>query len=91
MLDCGLNDPNVPVQIYRASNSEQSFERVDPQTDPFVTQIGQNFSITLPDKGNMYYRCVEATEQEGQHVLEKTVTLEEAPGLLKHSCKGCCP
>ena len=95
MLDCGLNDPNVPVQIYRkrASYSEQSFEIVDPQTDPFVTQIGQNnFSITLPDiEGNIDYRCVEATEQGGQPVLEKTVTLGEALGLLKQSCEGCCP
>lgn len=86
MLDCGLNDPNVPVKIFRkkSSDSQQSFKWVNPLTDRFVTQNGQNFTITL-NHGNMVdFKC-----RAGQPVLEKEVTLQIAPGLKQHWLKDC--
>lgn len=82
MLDCRLSDPNIPVEIFRkkASENEQNFERVNLLTDRYVKQNGQNFSIDLPDNTNMDYKC-RATEQGGQPVLEKKVTLGIAIGL----------
>lgn len=66
-------------------DSLQSFTKVDPQTDQFVKQNGQNFTITLPGRGNMWvFRC-KATEEGGQPVLKpKDVTLQRATGLKQH-------
>ena len=87
MLDCRLNDPNVSVELYRklAMDSVQRFTKVDPQTDQFVKQNGQNFTITLHGHGKMVdFRC-KATEEGGQPVLEpKDVTLQRARGLKQH-------
>lgn len=81
LMDCRLNDPYVPVEIFRkkSSDSQQSYKRVDPKTDQFVKQNGKNFTITL-NHGNMVdYKC-----RAGQPVLEKEVTLQRAPGLKQH-------
>lgn len=62
----------------------QRFKKVDPQTDQFVKQNGQNFTITLRGDGKMVdFKC-KATEEGGQHVLEKDVTLQRARGLKQH-------
>ena len=81
MLDCRLNNPNVSVEIYRKKLQERVFQRVYPQTDRFVKQNGQTFTITgLATKSRFTFQC-QTTKEAGTPVLEKTVTIERAKGL----------
>lgn len=81
MLDCRLNDPNISVEIYRKGLADQTFQRVDPLTDIFVKQNGQNFTITgLATGGQFNFQC-RTTGQAGAPVLKKEVTIQRAQGL----------
>lgn len=84
MLDCRLNDPNVLIELYRGKQiSEDSRQKVDPQTDPLVTQNGQVFTIdvsTLTFGSNMEFEC-RAINTDDEVVRQKTVILEKVRGL----------
>lgn len=82
-VDCQLNDPNVLVELYRGKRSDNNLQKVDPQTDPLVTQNGQMFRVDVSNLtfgNNMEFEC-RAINNVGQVVLEKALTLEKARGL----------
>ena len=83
MLDCRLNDSNIAVELYKAALSGQSKQKVNPQTDPSVTQNGHKFTIdvsTWTVGNNMEFEC-RAIGSGGNIVLEKQVTLKKPRGV----------
>ena len=83
-LDCRLNDPTVLIELYRGKEtSEDILQKVDPQTDPHVTQNGQVFTIDVSTSivGNHMdrFEC-KAINSDGGVVHQKTVILEKAKG-----------
>ena len=85
MFDCRLNDnTNVQVELYWKNTTGGRFQEVNPLTDQFVTQSGQNFTVILPEGDNKKYQCRAIRMQGGQSVLEKEIILNTAQGLKPH-------
>ena len=87
ILDCRLNDPGVPVLLYRGKLGDpNSLVKLEPKTYPLIAQNGQTFAINvsgLTSFGSSFKFECRALNGDGQVILSKEMSLSKPRGLNK--------